>query len=122
MSMWRFIKQLFERTPSEYERLKVLSDHQRINGVDLGGYRLADGCVEALVCNCGLFRRDKPPGAYLCRCGRYLWSPDATRKIMCPSCSQRIIEGRSSWASYTACDACKNTKKEPEPSDIPARA
>ncbi len=88
-----------------YQEMKSALEHQRIHGVDLSEYVNEDGRVEALVCECGLYRRDKPPGVYVCGCGRNLIY--GHKRLMCHGCSEKIINGRSSYASFVACRDCQ---------------
>lgn len=102
------------REPRSYQEMMDLLERQRIFGVDQSQWADAEGRVYANVCNCGRYRRDRPPATYKCACDRYLWGADMTRKRMCVECSRKILEGRSSYATYWACENCRN----PEPSKV----
>lgn len=89
-----------------YEEMTAALKYQRIHGVDLSEYANTDGYVDALVCDCGLYRRDQPPGTYVCGCGLELYKSQT--KTVCQACSAQIFKGRSSYASYRICDQCRN--------------
>ena len=87
-----------------YQKMLNQLEHQRLHGVEMSGYADVDGRVKAIVCECGLYRRDQPPGVYVCGCGRNLNA--SLVRLMCGACSDKIVGGRSSYASYRACDKC----------------
>lgn len=121
MGLWSRLKKLAEprtieeisadvrsgKTPS-FKELERLYEYQKVHGVDMSRYANAEGRVEALVCGCGRFRRDFPPETYVCVCGLTKFDPKQKKVLMCRECSKKIIEGRSSFATYAACPACRN--------------
>src|SRR5688572_23042066 len=91
----------------DYTEMMARLAHQRVAGVDMTPYAGSDGRIVARVCVCGFFRRDFPPGVYVCGCSRLLHSDASQERLMCSSCSEKIVAGRSSYATYIACEDCR---------------
>lgn len=110
--MIQWLQEIFglKRTRPLWREMSQQYEMQKLLGVDMNQYANADGRIEARVCDCGLYRRDFPPGTYVCGCGRALHSNTSQKRLMCHSCSAKIIDGRSSYASYYACSLCLNVK------------
>ncbi len=108
--MGKLLDRLFGRTDerTSYQTMQRQLEHQNEHGVDMSKYADAEGRIEAVVCDCGRYRRDWPPGTYVCACHRTKFDVSQQKRLMCATCSAQIIAARSSWATFEACHGCRN--------------
>ncbi len=76
---------------------------------DISKHLDENGLMSAIVCPCGLYRRDIPPETSQCICWSHLWLHP--RITMCANCTAVMLYGQSSYASYIACSGCRSRAK-----------